>query len=145
MNTDRNGVVCAVEPLFHTVMKKVIYFSLISLALAVVSFIQPPGTLVGQWQQKFAGNITVRSVYRTNGTFDIFINGKTFVTGTYKVNQDTLSISDPICGGGYYGTYRLTFISPDSVRQTLIQDTCRVRRTSISQSPASSRIQTVKP
>jgi hypothetical protein len=127
------------------IMKKIACLTLISLTSAAFSFIQPPGLLVGQWHQKLEGNTNVRSIYRKDGTFDIFINGKTFVSGQYKVGQDTLSISDPVCGVGYYGAYRLNFITPDSVQFIPIQDSCRVRKASINQSPALSRLKTTKP
>lgn len=115
------------------------------LALTVLSFDNPPGSLIGRWQQNFSGGITAVTVYRTDGTFDIFLNGKTFVSGKYRVNGDTLAISDPVCGVGYYGTYQLTFITPDSIRQTLIQDTCRVRYNSIQNAPTNGRMKPTKP
>ena len=126
-------------------MKKVFILPLIGIVLTLVSSTSPPGKLTGRWQPKMMGGVSAITVYRTDGTFDIFLNNKTFVSGRYKVNQDTLSISDPICGTGYYGTYQLTFITEDSIRQTLIQDTCQVRRNSIGRSPAMGRIKAMKP
>ena len=125
-------------------MKKALLFSLGVIAFAIISFTDPVNTIVGRWQQKFSG-ITAVTIYRADGTFDILVNGKVFVNGKYKVNGDTLAISDPKCGVGYYGTYQLTFITPDSTRQTLIQDTCRIRRNTISEWPANGRIKPTKP
>ncbi len=111
-----------------TIMKKAFFLSFIGLALAAVSFTNPPDKLVGRWQQKSAGGISVVTVFRTDGTNDIFINGKTFVSGKYYVHQDTLGYSDPLCNINYYGTYKLNFFAQDSVRLTVLEDTCSGRR-----------------
>lgn len=127
-------------------MKKAIPFRLtILVLLAVLSFTNPPHKLVGRWKPNMGPDVSAVAAYRTDGTFDIFLNGKTFVSGKYRVSQDTLSISDPICGTGYYGTYQLTYITEDSIRQTLIQDTCRVRRNSVAYSPTMGRVKATKP
>ena len=125
-------------------MKQRLTLLICLLTLTAFAFINPPGSLIGRWQQKFPG-MTAETVYRTDGTFDIFLNGKTFVSGKYTHKGDTLAISDPVCGVGYYGTYQLTFITPDSIWQTLIQDTCRVRRNSIGRSPTNGRARPAKP
>lgn len=125
-------------------MKKAFLLPLSVLASILLSYTNPPGTLVGRWQQKFSG-LTAITIYRADGTFDILVNGKAFVNGKYRVNGDTLAIADPKCGAGYYGTYQLTFITPDSTRQTLIQDTCRIRRNTISEWPANARMKPTKP
>ncbi|GAB3320011.1 hypothetical protein GCM10027299_13300 [Larkinella ripae] len=109
-------------------MNTVFCWPLICLAFVVVSFIQPPETLVGRWQQKTAGGNTVVTVFRSDGTNDIFINGKTFVSGKYYIRQDTLRYADPLCNMAYYGTYKLDFFAPDSLRLTVLEDTCRGRR-----------------
>lgn len=114
------------------------------LALTALSFDAPPGSLIGRWQQNFSGGTAV-TVFRADETFDISVNGKTFVSGRYRVKGDTLAISDPVCGVGYYGTYGLTFLTPDSIRQTLIEDTCRVRRQSIQRAPINGRAKPTKP
>ncbi|WP_420148700.1 hypothetical protein [Spirosoma sp.] len=126
-------------------MKKAIHLSLIGIVLGGVSFTNPPDKFVGRWQPNLGPGTAAVSVFRADGTFDIFLNGKTFVSGKYRVSQDTLSISDPICGPGYYGSYQLTYITEDSVRQTLIQDTCRVRRNSIASSPTLVRVKSARP
>ncbi|WP_460976561.1 hypothetical protein [Spirosoma knui] len=109
-------------------MKKVVCFSLVSLAVAAVSFIQPPDLLVGRWQLKSPDGSSVVTVFRADGTNDIFVNGKTFVSGKYSVRQDTLLYADPICNVAYYGTYKLDFFTQDSVRLTVLADTCGGRR-----------------
>jgi hypothetical protein len=125
-------------------MKKYFLITLVGVALATISFTNPPNTLVGRWQQTIPGGISVVTVYRAAGTFDMFVNGKAFVNGNYTVRQDTLAYSDPICGSGYYGTYKLAFITEDSIRLSIIQDSCQVRRRSISRVPGSGRVKVAK-
>lgn len=126
-------------------MKQRLTLPICLLALAPLAFINPPGSLIGRWQQKWPGDLRAVTIYRTDGTFDILLNGKLFVNGKYKLNGDTLAIDDPTCGNGYYGTYQLTFITPDSIRQTLIADTCQARRETIGASPTNGRMKPTKP
>lgn len=107
-------------------MKKQSIIFLAALALATLSFIAPPDTLVGRWQQRFRG-ANALLVFRADDTFDVFINGKALTHGKYSVRQDTMAMADPRCNAAYYGTYKLGFITPDSVRFTAIQDTCKAR------------------
>ncbi|GAB3642557.1 hypothetical protein [Spirosoma arcticum] len=107
-------------------MKKASPFPLGLLALVALSFTNPPNLLVGRWQQMFKG-ATALLVFRADNTYDIFVNGKTFVSGQYTVRQDTFALSDPACNAAYYGTYKLSFYAPDSVRFTTLADTCRPR------------------
>lgn len=107
-------------------MKKALVFSLGVIAVTAVSFINPPNTLVGRWQQTYKGAIALL-VFRTDDTFDAFVNGKLFTSGKYTVRQDTLFMADNSCNIAYYGTYKLGFYAPDSVRFTTIADTCKGR------------------
>ncbi len=108
-------------------MKKALIVSLFIAALTAFSFSIPPDTIVGRWQQTVKG-ATALLVFRSNNTFDIFINGKVFTSGKYTVRQDTFALADPACRIDYYGTYKLNFFAPDSVRFTAIADTCKGRR-----------------
>lgn len=125
-------------------MKRRTLFFIGLTMLAILAFTDQPNSLVGQWQQKFR-DVTVKTIYRTDGTFDTFINGKTFVSGKYKVSQDTFLTSGTGCGTDYNGTYHLTFLTPDSIQLMLIQDTCQGRRNAIKRLPTSSRIKPTKP
>lgn len=109
-------------------MKIFVCLLLISLTVAVVSFIQPSNPLVGRWQLKSLGGPSVVTVFRADGTNDIFVNGKTFVSGKYYLRQDTLGYADAICNMAYYGTYKLDFFAQDSLRLTVLADTCGGRR-----------------
>lgn len=116
-----------------------IFLSLISIALITVSFTNPPDSLVGRWQQT-VGKLTGLLVFRTDNTFDVFINGKTFVSGNYSVRQDTLLMADPRCNMAYQGTYRFGFFAGDSIRFTVLEDTCRGRRETFRRVPTLGRV-----
>lgn len=120
--------------------------SLLSLlTLAALSVTDPPGRLLGRWQPKLPAAMPNVTVYRPNQTFDIFINGKAFVSGQYRFSGDTLAYDDPTCGTGYAGLYRLTFMGDDSLRLTLLRDTCAARSSFIAQMPTMGRVKTMKP
>ncbi|MBC3785650.1 hypothetical protein [Spirosoma utsteinense] len=55
-------------------------------------------------------------------------NGKAFSSGRYYVRQDTVGILGGSCNLKYSGTYKMSFFAQDSVRWTVIQDTCGGRR-----------------
>lgn len=119
-------------------MKKVRILLLSLITLTALSFVTPPNTLVGRWQQTVKG-ATALLVFRANNTFDIFINNKVFTSGKYTVRQDTFALADPACHMDYYGTYKLDFFAPDSVRFTAIADTCNGRRSDMHQFTAGRR------
>lgn len=124
-------------------MKKAFLFPIILLAIAAISFITPPDSIVGRWQQKVKGATAILA-FRADNTFDIFINGKVFTSGKYVVRQDTFALADPGCNQAYYGTYKLGFFTPDSVRFTTIADTCKGRNNDMHNFTAG-RVKVVKP
>ena len=126
-------------------MTKMVYTSLVGITLSAVWLTDPPSKLVGQWLPKLPGGVSFVTYYRPNETFDVFINGKTFVSGIYKVSHDTVSLSDPACGVGYYGRYKVAYMRSDSIRQTLIEDTCRARRSSPAHRLPMGRVKATKP
>ena len=66
--------------------------------------------------------------FRADSSYTVSVNGKYALGGRYYVNKDTMRISDPACDPTYYGTYKLDFFAQDSVRLTVVQDTCAGRR-----------------
>jgi hypothetical protein len=130
-------------------MKKTFLFSISLLALTLVSLTNPPGTLVGRWQQKGRGGPAL-VVFRADNRYAIFVNGKTFVSGKYPVRQDTFALSDAACNAAYYGTYKLGVFAQDSVRFTTIAgfttiaDTCQGRNDDLPNFTAG-RVKVVKP
>ena len=110
------------------IMKKAIVSSLVLLALTAATFIAPPNPLAGRWQKKFHNGDVLMVNFRPDGTFDGFYNNKAFVSGKYTLKQDDFAMSDNSCNINYVGTYKLNFYSgTDSMRFTLVQDTCRSR------------------
>ena len=99
---------------------------MIGLALTVVSFIQPPNRLVGRWQKRLPDGSVGMGIFRSDSSYDLVVNGKVFISGKYYVRQDTLVESDGACR--LPGTYRLHFFTQDSVRLTVIRDSCHGRR-----------------
>jgi hypothetical protein len=99
--------------------------------VALSSFvIDSPNLMVGRWQQQING-VTLQFNFRPDGSYDGFVNGKSYLTGRYYVRQDTIGVTDGKCNPAYFGTYRLKFSVPDSVRFITILDTCRDRRETV--------------
>ncbi|SOD92207.1 hypothetical protein SAMN06269250_3858 [Spirosoma fluviale] len=112
--------------------------------LVLSSFaIDPPNPMVGRWQQQIE-RVTLRFNFRPDGTYDGFVNGKSYLTGRYYVHQDTMGVTDGKCNPAYFGIYRLKFSVPDSVRFITILDTCRDRRETVP-TLALGRVTPVKP
>jgi hypothetical protein len=109
-------------------MKKALLASLILLALTAAA-LAPANPLVGRWQKKFPNGDVLLASFRPDGTYDLFVNSKAFVSGQYTLKQDDFAVSDGHCNLTYFGTYKVRFYSgSDSLRFTLVQDSCRSRR-----------------
>lgn len=67
-------------------------------------------------------------VFRKDSTHDYFINGKLFSSGRSIIRNDTLRTMDPICNADYFATYRVEFLSPDSIQLVTVEDTCPPRK-----------------
>ena len=96
--------------------------------LALISF-TIPDQLTGTWETQVSpnGNVT-RVVFKSDNTFEGFINNKPFVTGSYKFENDILSFVDNGCEGKK-GVYKIVFFgNADSLRFEPIQDSCEERR-----------------
>ena len=114
-------------------MKTILFPSLIIISFAILSFTNPPDTIIGRWQQKFPDGNVATLVFRTDSTMDIFVNGKTFVSGNFLMKSDTLHLSDPTCNAAYFGTYTLNYFAKDSVRFVAARDTCMGRHQAMHQ------------
>jgi hypothetical protein len=109
-------------------MKKALIVSLAITALTAVSFMTPPNPLVGHWQQRWRSGAIMLVNFRSDSSYDAFVNGKAFTSGKYYVRQDTVGVSDGVCNMNYYGRYKMSFFAQDSLRWTVIDDTCGGRR-----------------
>lgn len=108
-------------------MKEAFLIPLGLIALLAFAFTNPPNTLVGRWQKRLPDGTLGGAIFRSDSSFDGLINNKPFVSGKYYVRQDTFHIQDGACGN-YYGVYKLTFVTADSIHFAVIQDRCQGRR-----------------
>lgn len=103
----------------------------------VFAFIPFKHHLPGKWTIYNAdGTSTGEYVeLRKDGTYNVYLpGGQIGETGYYKFKHHVFSIrnaKDEVCGKGYWGKYRLDFQGEDSIRFTLIKDTCVNRRNDI--------------
>jgi hypothetical protein len=105
-------------------MKTVIMFAVIAMAFAFTG----KDILTGRWESKPSKNGNVTGVvFKADQTIDGYINRKPFVTGSYTLNGDMITLLDNGCAG-VPGTYKLIFFSnADSLRFELISDSCAPR------------------
>ncbi len=105
-------------------------FPFITLVLLLAfSFTLKDDTLTGSWVIKFSNNETVQLNFRNNGTVKVVIPSDNFtVEGKYKLKNNVLSLNDGTCGLDYWGKYRITFFSKDSVYTVMMEDSCGPRK-----------------
>ena len=65
---------------------------------------------------------------RANGTFSLSSKGKDFAKGQYRVQNGIYDLNDANCHVNYHGRYRFSFLAGDSLRFSVVEDTCRARR-----------------
>ena len=85
--------------------------------------------LTGRWETKPSdkGNIT-GVVFKTDNSFEGYINKKAFVSGQYTLQDSIFSFVDNGCDGKR-GVYKIVFFSnDDSLRFEPINDSCDQRR-----------------
>lgn len=90
-------------------------------------------TLTGRWetQPSVNGNIT-GVVFKTDSSFEGYINKKPFVSGKYVFKEGILSFTDNGCDGKE-GVYKIIFFSNnDSLRFEPLNDSCDQRRQGMS-------------
>jgi hypothetical protein len=98
------------------------------LIFALISF-TITDELIGNWESKPSskGNVT-RIVFKSDNSFEGFINRKPFLSGKYTLDNGVLSFVDNGCDGKR-GIYKLVFFSSsDSLRFEPIEDSCEQRR-----------------
>ena|SRR5690349_72959 len=89
--------------------------------------------LTGRWESKPSekGNVT-GVVFKSDNTFEGFINRKPFVTGEYTFNDSIFSFVDNGCAGKR-GIYKVVFFSnEDSMHLIPVSDSCDERRNGMS-------------
>jgi hypothetical protein len=105
---------------------KTFFFS----SLLVLLFgLKPEDKLTGRWESRSETGAVTGVVFKTDNSFDSYLNRKHFVSGTYTLNDSLFTIQDDGCKG-LEGVYRISFYSNnDSIRLQLISDSCKGRST----------------
>jgi hypothetical protein len=101
---------------------------IISLAIMAAIIFPEKDTLTGRWQSQPSvnGNVTT-VIFKSDNSFEGFINQKPFVTGNYSLKEDSFTFTDNGCDGKQ-GIYKLLFFSnKDSLRFETVEDECTER------------------
>ena len=103
----------------------------ISFATLLLFAFMPTDSLTGRWesQPSVNGNVT-GVVFKTDKSFEGYVNKKPFVSGTYSYSAEdsVFTLQDNGCNG-ITGTYQIIFFSnADSMRFVAIDDDCEGRR-----------------
>jgi hypothetical protein len=86
-------------------------------------------SIVGRWNAAYGNQMTGHLVLRSNGTYEADFTGQQWkVGGHYKMQGNTITITDSVCGFGYWAKYNCTWYSDDSLRQTVVTDSCSGRK-----------------
>lgn len=101
------------------------------ISFALLFCITAKDLLTGRWESKPSekGNVT-GVVFKSDSTFEGYVNKKPFVSGIYHFNADDsiLSFTDNGCNG-VKGMYKAIFFSnADSIRFKVISDSCEERK-----------------
>jgi hypothetical protein len=89
-------------------------------------------SLSGHWVSYYGNGQKINYDFRSNGTVKVEIPAESFtVEGKYKLKNDILSLNDGTCGLNYWGTYKETFLSEDSIYSALIDDSCGPRKSAV--------------
>lgn len=110
-------------------MKKYLLFSVCLVVLACHND-RSEHTLYGNWSVRFNSGPQAEARFHPDGSHDYFIDGKLFSSGHSIFRNDTLLTYDPICEdkGEYFGIYTIAFLGGDSIRFSVVSDSCAPRR-----------------
>jgi len=98
------------------------------ISICLLAFL-PKNKIVGRWETKPSpkGNIT-GVVFNSDNTYEGYINKKPFVSGTYSLRRNLITIEETGCNG-LRAVYKLIFFShTDSLRFEPISDSCTERK-----------------
>ena len=98
------------------------------MALAGLPAFSGENKLIGRWESKPSEKGNVTGVVFKDSTFEGYVNKKPFVSGIYKLENETFSFTDNGCEGKR-GVYKIIFFSGyDSLRFEPVNDSCIDRR-----------------
>lgn len=107
-------------------MKTILIFT----ALLVSTGFREKANLVGRWETRPSekGNVT-GVVFKSDATYEGYINRKPFVSGRYTLKESLLTITENGCNG-VSGIYKvILFSNLDSLRFQAVNDSCTERKT----------------
>ncbi|WP_346318002.1 hypothetical protein [Chitinophaga sp. YIM B06452] len=106
---------------------------LISAAAFFYAWFSGNDVLTGRWESRPSERGSVTGVvFKTDSTFEGYVNKKPFATGKYTLENDVFTFVDNGCDGKP-GSYRIIFFSnSDSLRFQPISDSCEGRRQGMS-------------
>lgn len=112
-------------------MKKMILFIAPCILICSFAFVPLKNIVVGKWKITYKSGMETFIEFRKNETFKTEIPSENFtIEGKYKIKNDMVYITDTSCGGNYWGKYKVTVISNDSVYTEVLEDSCTGRRVS---------------
>jgi hypothetical protein len=116
-----------------TMKKNTVLFAF--CAVLLTAFAVTSKSVVGRWTVAYGNGAHGYVVFRPDGTDEATFTGQDWkVGGQYKVEGNKVSIADSSCGLAYWGSYTPHWFSDDSVRMTVIEDTCAGRKSSCDES-----------
>ncbi len=114
-------------------MKQSIKVFAVFFLIIAFAFIPPQHDIVGRWITYNTDGSIAYVDFNKDGTFKVTSpEGKLFHHGNFKFNDDVFSVNDKEgCGDTYWGSYKFTFFSEDSLTVSVIEDSCTGRREDI--------------
>ena len=110
-------------------MKKLLLLLPLCSLLILFAFMPPKKRIVGHWTMSYGNGIKGKAVFRSDGTYEATFEGQQWkVGGQYKQEGDVSTITDSTCGFGYWGKYKSTWYTDDSLRMTAVEDSCTGRK-----------------
>jgi hypothetical protein len=111
-------------------------FQFLLIALIIFAFGLPKYNLVGKWTIYNSDGISIGEFVdlEADSTYTVTLpDGTIGERGSYLFKDPVFSIKNikDVCGKGYWGKYKLTFVGADSIHFALIEDSCSARRMDI--------------
>jgi hypothetical protein len=111
-------------------------FPFLFIALIIFAFGMPKYNLVGKWTIYNADGTSIGEFVdlKADNTYTVTLpDGTIGENGSYLFKDPVFSIKNikGVCGKGYWGKYKLTFVGADSIHFALIEDSCSARRMDI--------------
>jgi hypothetical protein len=111
-------------------------FPFLFIALIIFAFGLPKYSLVGKWTIYNSDGTSIGEFVdlKADNTYTVTLpDGTIGEKGSYLFKDPVFSIKNikDVCGNGYWGKYKLTFVGADSIHFALIEDSCSTRRMDI--------------